>query len=106
MSTLKIPVHFLGNIQAATGTREQAFEITEPTIEALLDRMATEYGDEFKRTLVDASTGRVNSSVVIALNGVDIEALKGMKTNLKDGDIVAIFPPVAGGSMILCTSFG
>jgi molybdopterin converting factor small subunit len=62
--------------------------------------MSKEYGDDFKRTLIHSPTGKVSSSVVIALNGVDIEALKGMKTNLKEGDIVALFPPVAGGSDI------
>lgn len=105
MNTLKVTVHFLGNIRETTRTREQAFEISEPTVEALVDRMATEYGDDFKRTLINTSTGKVGSSVVMALNGVDIEALKGLKTNLKDGDIIAIFPPVAGGSNIPCTRF-
>jgi molybdopterin synthase sulfur carrier subunit len=65
--------------------------------------MAREYGDDFKRTLIHTSTGEVSSSVVIALNGVDIEALNGLQTNLKDGDIIAIFPPVAGGAGITHT---
>ena len=95
---MKITVHFLGNIRETAGTRERAFEISEPTVGALVERMVREYGDNFKRTLINTSTGKVSSSVVLALNGVDIEALKGLKTNLKDGDIVAIFPPVAGGS--------
>ena len=97
---MKITVQFLGNIREATGTRERTFDISEPTVQALFDRMTTEYGDDFKRTLMHVSAGKVSSSVVIALNGVDIEALKGVKTNLKDGDIVAIFPPVAGGTNI------
>jgi len=100
VNTLKITVQFLGNIREITGTREQAFDVAEPTVQALVDRMAREYGDDFKRTLIHTSTGKVSSSVVIALNGVDIEALKGVKTNLKDGDIIAIFPPVAGGANI------
>ena len=95
---MKITVHFLGNIREIARTREQAFEISDPTVEALVERMAREYGDDFKRTLVNTSTGKVSNSVVVALNGVDIEALKGLKTNLKEGDVVAIFPPVAGGS--------
>jgi molybdopterin synthase sulfur carrier subunit len=69
-------------------------------MQALIDRMSKEYGDDFNRTLIHAPTGKVSSSVVIAINGVDIEALEGVKTNLKEGDVVAIFPPVAGGSDI------
>ena len=97
---MKITVQFLGNIREITGTREQAFDISEPTVQALVDRMTEEYGDGFRRTLIDTSTGKVSSSVVIALNGVDVDALEGVKTILKDGDIVAIFPPVAGGANI------
>lgn len=95
---MRITVQFLGNIREITGTREQTFDIAEPTVQALVERMTGEYGDDFKRTLIHTSTGKVSSSVVIALNGVDVEALKGVKTNLKEGDIIAIFPPVAGGS--------
>lgn len=101
VKTLRITVQFLGNIREITGTREQAFDIAEATVQALVERMTGEYGDDFKRTLIHTSTGKVSSSVVIVLNGVDIEALKGVKTNLKDGDIVAIFPPVAGGANII-----
>jgi len=95
---LKVTVQFLGNVREITKTREQAFEISEPTVGGLVDRMAKEYGEEVKRTLINIAAGTVSSSVVIALNGVDIEALQGLKTNLKDGDVIAIFPPVAGGS--------
>ena len=79
------------------GRAEQAFEVLEPTVEALIDTMVREYGEDFRRTLIDSSTGKVSSSVVMALNGVDVEALKSVKTTLKDGDTVAIFPPVSGG---------
>jgi len=79
------------------GRAEQAFEVQEPTVEALIDTMVREYGEDFRRTLIDCSTGKVSSSVVMALNGVDVEALKSVKTTLKDGDTVAIFPPVSGG---------
>ena len=97
---MKITVQFLGNIREMTGRREQAFDISEPTVQALVERMTGQYGDDFKRTLIHTSSGKVSSSVVIALNGVDIEALQGVNTNLKDGDIIAIFPPVAGGANI------
>ena len=41
--------------------------------------------------------GRVRSMYKILVNGRDIEFLDGLKTKLKDGDVIDVFPPVAGG---------
>ncbi|HII61924.1 MoaD family protein [Pyrococcus horikoshii] len=34
---------------------------------------------------------------IILVNGHNIEHLEGVKTKLKDGDVVSIFPPAGGG---------
>ncbi len=41
--------------------------------------------------------GKPKDMVRILVNGVDIRALKGIDTQLKDKDVVSFFPPVAGG---------
>jgi len=41
--------------------------------------------------------GRVKSMYKVLVNGRDIEFLDGLKTRLKDGDVIDVFPPVAGG---------
>lgn len=97
VNELKVTVLFLGYMRDVAGRAEQAFEISEPTVGALIDRMTGELGEELRRTLINTSTGKVNGSVVMALNGVDVEALDGLKTALKEGDSIAIFPPVAAG---------
>ncbi|MCD6235438.1 MAG: MoaD family protein [Thaumarchaeota archaeon] len=61
------------------------------------------------RDLIDALRHRItrasvlkdlenpNSSVKVLVNGREITYLKGLETELRDGDVVAIIPPVAGG---------
>ncbi len=41
--------------------------------------------------------GHINPRVNILVNGRNIQYLAGQKTVLGDGDLVAIFPPAAGG---------
>lgn len=41
--------------------------------------------------------GRVKAMYKILVNGRDIEFLNGLDTRLKEGDVVDVFPPVAGG---------
>ncbi|MEB3806964.1 MAG: MoaD family protein [Desulfurococcales archaeon] len=41
--------------------------------------------------------GRVREMYKVLVNGRDIEFLDGLETVLKDGDVVDVFPPVAGG---------
>ncbi|MCE4601120.1 MAG: MoaD family protein [Desulfurococcales archaeon] len=41
--------------------------------------------------------GRVREMYKVLVNGRDIEFLDGLDTVLRDGDVVDVFPPVAGG---------
>ncbi|ADC66235.1 MoaD family protein [Ferroglobus placidus DSM 10642] len=40
---------------------------------------------------------RVKEFYKIFVNGRDVEHLEGLDTELKEGDEIAIFPPIAGG---------
>lgn len=41
--------------------------------------------------------GRLKALYKVLINGRDIEGMKGLRTAVKPGDEVCIFPPVAGG---------
>ena len=43
------------------------------------------------------SPGHLNPLVNILKNGRNIQHLKNLETPLEDGDLIAIFPPAAGG---------
>jgi MoaD family protein len=65
------------------------------TIRTLLDDLIKRYdgiGD-----LIFASPGTIRDFVNILKNGRNVHFLNGLDTHLEDGDMIALFPPVAGG---------
>ncbi len=53
-------------------------------------------GPEFIDDVYDRKRGKVRDDMIIMVNGRNIKDLKG-DIILKDGDVIAIFPPLAGG---------
>ena len=66
------------------------------TIGELLTRLTEKYGEKFREYLYD-ERGTVQSFLSILVNGKSIYVLQGLDTELKEGDSVAILPPVGGG---------
>ena len=54
----------------------------------VLRELAARYGPSF--------TGQLKKATVL-VNGRNAAHLKGQRTRLADGDVVSIFPPLAGG---------
>jgi MoaD family protein len=65
------------------------------TIETLLQMLGIESASFLAEVL--ESNGQLKPSVNILQNGRNIHSLDETKTVLMEGDVVAIFPPVAGG---------
>jgi len=58
-------------------------------------------GNKVKDLLLEIGREEIlkNKSFKILVNGRDIDFLKGLETELKETDVVSIFPPVAGGNL-------
>ncbi|MDD1682952.1 MAG: MoaD/ThiS family protein [Methanoregula sp.] len=65
------------------------------TIRSLLDELTGRYGGLYG--LLFADPGTLRDLVNILKNGRNIHFLAGLDTPLDDGDVIALFPPVAGG---------
>ena len=73
-------------------------EMAGGTLIGLFDDLSDRFGEEFTDLIYDARNKRVRDDIRILLNGRHIVHLpKGLDTELKEGDEVALFPPVAGG---------
>ena len=68
------------------------------TVIDLLNLLADELDQEFRDSIFDPRTNQLGVYVAIIVNGRSYTNLpEELNTQLKDGDELAIFPPMAGG---------
>lgn len=69
------------------------------SINELLIKLSKTLDDRFEDTIYDPQTKTLGEHVAVLINGRSYTHLPNkLETQLKDGDQVAIFPPMAGGS--------
>ena len=66
------------------------------TIGDLMRKLGSE-NQAFGDVMFVSETDKLSGNVIIVLNDRIVEALKGLETNMKDGDIVKLLPVIAGG---------
>jgi molybdopterin synthase sulfur carrier subunit len=67
------------------------------TLENVLDKLSEKYGAPFTEYVYDRNTLEVKEFLQFFINGNSASALKGKGSELKNGDVLAIVPPVGGG---------
>ena len=94
---MKVLVKFLASIRHATKEPEISFQIHPgETVEVLIRALKHHYGEEFTEVAGKPFEDEI-PKIRILVNGRDIDFLKGPETELKEGDVVVLFPPIAGG---------
>jgi molybdopterin synthase sulfur carrier subunit len=88
-------VKFFATVREVTGVKN--IELEAENIRELLQLLVQTYGNKFKDTVLKEETGELKQFFSCMVNGKRIELLNGYDTVLKDGDSVALFPPVGGG---------
>lgn len=68
------------------------------TVKDLLARLSGEFGGDFRDLVFESESEKPGPGIQILLNAQHYTNLaKGIETELKHGDVLALFPPVAGG---------
>lgn len=94
---MKIRVKFLATIREITGKLEIELEIHPgDTVGTALQALQACYGAEFKEATTGTTAGGI-PKVRFLVNGRNTDFLEELETKLKDGDIMVLVPPVAGG---------
>lgn len=66
------------------------------TLGNLIENASKILGPEFINDVYDFKRGKVREDIIFMVNGRNLKDLKG-EVVLKDGDVIAVFPPIAGG---------
>jgi len=91
---MKIKVKIFATLRDSVGWKEKEYNVEAKDINDFLKEVV---GGKLYNIIMDKSKGELNPQYKILLNGRDIDFLEGLKTKLKDQDLIAIFPPVGGG---------
>jgi molybdopterin synthase sulfur carrier subunit len=95
--TFEVTARFFTTLREITGRKEDHVEFSKTaTVSSLLKQLSRKYGKEFDDYMFD-ELGDVRGHLQILINGQSVSKMRGLKTRLKEGDQVAILPPVGGG---------
>lgn len=91
-----ITVRAFATFRALLGARERALEAPAGSnVRDVLVRLGAE-APALREALL-AEQGELRPHVSVFLNGRDVRHLQGLATSVRPGDVLALFPPVAGG---------
>ena len=94
---MKVEVKFFTSLREITGKKADEIQLQNMiTVEELLNLLSEKYGKKFREYIYNKK-GKVQDFLSFLVNGRNINVLQGFDTELKQGDIIAIIPPVGGG---------
>ncbi|HMK94269.1 MAG TPA: MoaD family protein [Candidatus Limnocylindrales bacterium] len=96
---MEVKVRFFTSLREIVNKREETVTFTSSrvTVDSVLEMLSQKYGRAFTEYVYDNKTGQPKGFLQFLINGNSTSMLKGMETELKDGDVLAILPPVGGG---------
>jgi len=94
---VNVKVKFFASLREKLGTKEVDIRLSDGcTVRTLLKHLTEKFGRPFKEYVFNEK-GEIKEYILILVNGLSVHQLKGLDTELKSGDSVAILPPVSGG---------
>jgi len=97
---LQVSVRFFTSLREITGKKEETLKFSDNevvTVGKILKRLSKRYGKSFVEYVYDSKTSEVKGFLQFLVNGRSTSTFNGLNTELSDGDVLAIIPPVGGG---------
>ena len=94
---MRIKVRYFTTLRELAGNIEEEMNIDDDmTLAQLIEEVALRYGEKARAYLYHKEE-TIDPAIYLLINGTDYRMLSGLETKLKDGDVVAIIPPIGGG---------
>ena len=94
---MNVQVNFFTSLREITNKKTEEIQLQErTTVREFVRLLSEKHGKKFEEYIYTKKF-EVKEFLSFLINGQNINNLKGFGTTLKDGDIIAILPPVGGG---------
>ncbi|MFQ5819074.1 MAG: ubiquitin-like small modifier protein 1 [Candidatus Heimdallarchaeota archaeon] len=95
---MKIQIKFFAALREIVGKKAEFVELDGGgRVQDVIRHLIETYGTPLEQHLFDKQ-GKLTTSYQLLINGINISTLEGLETPLKEGDTLAILPPVGGGA--------
>jgi MoaD family protein len=95
---MQVKVHYISLVKSYTNKSQDEFNLSDGTrLADLLDKIAQAYGDQFSKEVYDPTKKEMKTMFVAMVNGVLMDQLKGVDTQLKNGDNIILMSLMTGG---------
>ncbi len=92
---MKVKIELYATLRDKYGAKEIVVEC-DGSIKNLIEQASKLLDEDFFDEVYDSRRNFVREDRIFTINGRNIKDIKG-EIRLKEGDVVAIFPPIAGG---------
>jgi len=93
-----VKVRLLGVFRGLSGKGWVPVESGGPTtVRKVIQRLTEVFSPEFKRVLIDPELEDPRPNALILVNGKEITVLKGLETEVNEGDEIVLVPVSHGG---------
>ncbi len=97
MRLMKVKVRYFTTLRDLAGSAEEELRIEDgATLARLIKEVALKYGEK-AGTYLYQNGDKVDPAIYFLINGINSRIISGSDTILRDGDVVAIIPPIGGG---------
>lgn len=97
---MQVKVRFFTSLREIVDKREETLTLPDGgtvTVGLILKMLAEKYGPRLTEYVYNSKTQQPKAFLQFLVNGNSTTTLNGLETELKDGDVLAILPPVGGG---------
>ena len=97
---MRVSVRFFTSLREIIKTKEETLDFSDKekvTVGKVLETLSQRHGKEFTDYVYDVETHEVRGFLQFLVNGKSALTLNGLQTELRDGNVLAILPPVGGG---------